>query len=162
MTPKDVIKNTIDTCHGVLTAYLGDLTDADLLIRAVPEANHIAWQLGHLISSEHQMLTDGGFKMPDLPAGFADSYTKETAGSDDPGKVHSKEQYLSWMEDQRAATLAALDTQSDADLDKPTPEAMHDYAPTVGALFNIIGIHEMMHAAQFVAVRRKLGKAVLI
>ena len=83
MTPKDVIKNTIDTCHGVLTAYISDLNDADLMVRAVPEANHLAWQLGHLIASEHQMLTDGGHRMPDMPAGFAESYTKETAASDD-------------------------------------------------------------------------------
>lgn len=162
MTSKDVIKNTIGTCHDVLTAYLSDVNDADLMVRAVPEANHIAWQLGHLIASEHQMLTDGGYRMPDLPAGFADSYTKETAVSDDQGKFHKKEKYLEWMEGQRAATLAALAAMPDADLDKATPEAMHEYAPTVGALFNIIGIHEMMHAAQFVAVRRKLGKPVLI
>ena len=162
MTPRDVIKNTVNMCHEVLTSYLGDLSDAELMVRAVPEANHIAWQLGHLIAAEHQMLTDAGCEMPDLPAGFAESYTKETSTSDDPAKFHKKEQYLEWIGQQRAATLAALDGLSEADLDKPTPESMHGYAPTVGIAFNVIGIHVMMHAAQFVAVRRKLGKPVLI
>ncbi len=162
MTPKDVIRNTIDMCHEVLTTYLSDLSDSDLMVRPVPGANHIAWQLGHLIASEHQMLTDAGYKMPDLPDGFAESYTKETSESDDPTKFHKKEQYLPWMAQQRTATLAALDAMPESDLDKPTPESMREYAPTVGSAFNIVGIHAMMHAAQFVAVRRKLGKPVLI
>ena len=162
MTPKDVIKNTIDMSHEVLMAYLSDLSDADLMVRAVPEANHLAWQLGHLIASEHQMLADAGYPMPDLPDGFAESYTPETANSDDPAKFHTQDQYLEYMARQRAATLAILDEAPDSDLDKPTPESMHEYAPTVGVVFNVVGIHVMMHAAQFVAVRRKLGKPILI
>jgi hypothetical protein len=63
---------------------------------------------------------------------------------------------------QREATLAALTAAPEADLGKPTPESMREYAPTVGVAFNVVGIHTMMHAAQFVAVRRKLGKPVLI
>ena len=162
MTPKDAIKNTIDVCHEVLTAYLNDLSDADLLVRPVPGANHIAWQLGHLIASEHQMLTEAGYKMPDLPQGFAESYANETAGSDDASRFHKKKQYLTWMTEQREATLAALASTPEADLDKPTPESMHSYAPTVGVAFNVVGIHQMMHGAQFIAVRRKLDKPVLI
>lgn len=162
MTPKDVIKNSIDVCHEVLTTYVSDLSDADLMVRPVPGANHIAWQLGHLIASEHQMLTDAGCKMPGLRDGLAESYTKETSTSNDPARFHKKEQYLQWLQQQRAATLAALDATPESDLDKATPEPMHEYAATVGVAFNLVGIHEMMHAAQFVAVRRKLGKPVLI
>ncbi len=161
MMAKDVIKNTMDMGRHVLTTYLGDLSDADLMVRSVPQANHIAWQLGHLIASEHKMLTDAGFTMPDLPDGFDKSYTKETTKSDDPAKFHNKHQYLEWMEQQRTATLATLAATPDGDLDKPTREPMHEYARTVGVAFNMVGIHEMMHAAQFVAVRRKLGKPVL-
>ncbi|MEE9293604.1 MAG: DinB family protein [Phycisphaerae bacterium] len=162
MTPKDVIKNTIDMSHMVLTAYLSDLSDADLMVRPVPQAKHIAWQLSHLIASEHKMLTDAGLAMPDLPDGLAESCTEEAAKSDDAGKFNKKEQYLAWLEQQRTATLAALAASSDTDLDKPTPESMHEYARTVGIAFNMIGIHELMHAAQFVPIRRKLGKPTLI
>ncbi len=162
MTAKDVIKNTISTCHEVLMAYLSDLNDADLMVRSVPGANHIAWQLGHLVSSEHQMMADAGFDMPDLPDGFAESHTPETSKSDDPGKFHTKDQYLQWMQQQRDATMSTLETIPEAGLDKQTPESMKEYAPNVAAVFNIIGIHAMMHGAQFVPVRRKLGKPVLI
>lgn len=162
MTPKDVIKNTINMAHEILTTYLGDLGDADLMVRSVPGVNHIAWQLGHLISSEHEMLTGAGCKMPDLPDGFAAAYTKETSTSDDPAKFEKKDRYLELMEQQRAGTMAALEAIPDADLDKATPEAMQEYAPTVGSAFNLIGVHTLMHAPQFIPVRRKLGKPVTI
>jgi hypothetical protein len=161
MTPKELIKSTIDTCHGVLTAYLSDLSDAELMVRAVPGANHIAWQLGHLIVSENG-LSEAGFAMPSLPEGLAAAYTKETSNSDDPAGFHTKVQYLAWLEQQRSATLAALKALPEDDLDQPSPESCREYAPTIGVMFNMIGVHEMMHAAQFVAVRRKLGKPVLI
>jgi hypothetical protein len=112
----------------VLTTYLSDLSDADLMVRAVPGTNHIAWQLGHLIASEHKMMTDSGFKMPELPGGFAESHDKEASISDDSKKFHKKSQYLDWLMQQRTATMAALDAASDTSLGKATPESMKDYA----------------------------------
>jgi hypothetical protein len=162
MTAKDAIKNTIETCHGVLTTYLADLTDEELLTRSVPGANHIAWQLGHIVASEHEMMTMAGYQMPALPVDFAECYTPETAKSDDPAKFHRKDDYLSALETQRQGTLAALAAASDADLGKPSPEPMRSYAPTLGAAFNIVGIHEMMHAGQFAVLRRKLDKPITI
>ena len=161
MTAKDAIRNTIDACHGIAQDYLADLTDADLLVRSVPGANHIAWQLGHLIASEHEMMTMLGHKMPDLPSGFAAAHSNETAPSDDPAKFAKKDEYLALMEQMRSATLAALDATPEADLDKPAPESMRAYAATVAAGFNIVGLHDLMHAGQFVPIRRKLGRPPL-
>jgi hypothetical protein len=99
--------------------------------------------------------------MPALPAGFAEAHGKETAGSDDAAGFKAKADYLALLEQQRAAALSALAATPDARLDEATPESMQAYAATVGAMFNMLGIHEMMHAAQFVVVRRKLGRAPL-
>lgn len=162
MTTTEAIKNTIDTGQFILTTYLSDMSDADLLVRPVPGANHAAWQLGHLVSSEFEMMTKMGYAMPALPDGFAESYTKETATSDDAAKFHTKEQYLAWLQEQRGGTLAALEGAAEADFDKPSPESMRDYAPTVGVAFNMIGVHLNMHAAQLAVLRRKLDKPVLI
>jgi uncharacterized damage-inducible protein DinB len=142
----------------VIGMYLGDLTDADLLRRPAPSANHIAWQLGHLIHSEHRIceaVAPGS--MPALPTGFAEKYSKETAKSDDPAKFDSKATLLNLMKEQRAGTLALLDKQSDADMDKPGPEAWRRLAPTIGGLFSVVAGHGLMHAGQWVVVRRQLG-----
>ncbi len=160
MTAKDVIRHSLQLCHSVLTSYLSDLTDADLMVRPVPGANHTAWMLGHVLICENG-LKELGYAMPALPEGFAASYGKEMAGCDDPARFHRKDQYVQWLKEQRDATLAHLDALPDAELDKPGPEEARDYAPTVGAMFNAVGIHDMMHAPQIAVVRRKLGKPPL-
>ena len=162
MTSKDVIKNTLQMSNDVLMAYLGDLSDEELMLRPVPGSNHIAWQLGHITSSEHQMMTEVSFPMPDLSDGFEACYTKETSTSDDAAKFHKKDQYLALMAEQRKSTLASLEAASDADLGRATPVSMHEYAKTVGEAFNLIGVHALMHAGQFAVVRRKLGKPITI
>jgi len=162
MTHKDVIRNTMEMADGVVNAYLSDLTDAELMERPGPGCNHIAWMLGHIIVSEHEMLAGTGFDMPALPEGFAEAYAPETTGSDNPAQFHTKEQYLAWAAQQRAATLAALASLPETDLDRAAPEPMREYCPTVGAMFNLIGLHQFMHAGQFVPVRRRLGKPVVI
>jgi len=49
MTAKDAIKELFKGNASIMDTYLADLSDADLLVRPVPAANHAAWQLGHLI-----------------------------------------------------------------------------------------------------------------
>jgi len=141
-TAQNIIKASLDSADFCINGYLADLSDADLMVRPAPGANHLAWQLGHLIVSEHdliEMVCPGS--MPPLPDGFAPRYDKETAGSDDPNKFDKKETFLKLMKQQRAGTVAALEKVTDNDLDRQSPEPIRDYAPTVGATFNLIGAH---------------------
>jgi uncharacterized damage-inducible protein DinB len=61
----------------------------------------------------------------------------------------------------KAASLAAVDATPDEQLDAPGPEDMREYAPTVAAVLMLLGTHWLMHAGQFVPIRRKLGKSPL-
>ncbi len=70
MTPKDVFQQSVESSHAFLRAELGDLSDADLLVRPVPGANHIAWQLGHMIAGTDRMLTALGQKRRRCPRAF--------------------------------------------------------------------------------------------
>ena len=156
MQAKAAILNSIDVADLVMGKYLGDLSEEALFVRPVAGMNHIAWQIGHLISSERGMVE--GVRpgsCPPLPEGFDAKHTKETTGIDDPSKFHTKDEYLAVWTAQRAAVRAALEATSDADLDAPSPEGMRDFAPTAGHVFNLTGLHPLMHAGQFVAVRRE-------
>jgi hypothetical protein len=163
MNAKDVLKMQMNMGLHVLKTYLSDLSDADLLQRPGKGCNHLAWQLGHLISSEAQLRTAicPGSEVA-LPAGFAERHSRQAIGVDDPAQFQSKQQYLDLYDQQRAATLAALDQLPDADLDRPAPESFRKMFPTVGALFGLIASHPLMHAGQVVALRRQLDKPVLI
>jgi hypothetical protein len=161
MSLKNHIRWLVEQCHWITVSYVQDLTDADLLLRPVPGMNHIAWQLGHLINSTKMMLGGLGQPGPALPPGFEESHTKEMAASDDPKKFATKDVYLDLAAKAKAASLAALDSIPESKLDDPGPENMREYAPTVAAVLTMVGTHWLMHAGQFVAVRRKLGKAPL-
>lgn len=162
MTTKDAIRYSLDQSRGIIDDYTRDLDDAELLIRPVAGMNHIAWQLGHLIESERSMVGALGHSMPELPAGFAEAHTRETAGSDDRRQFAARSVYMQLMDKVRAGTLAALDATPESDLDKPGPESMRAYAPTVGSVFMIVANHALMHCGQFVAVRRLRGKPIAI
>jgi hypothetical protein len=163
MQAKDAIKAALNSTQFVLNMYLSDLSDADLLVRPVPNANHIAWQLGHLISAEpflmHTELPDAAY--PALPAGFNEQHSKETATADGPAGFRSKTEYLDLAQQMRTATVAALDKLSDNDLDRASTGRMAKFAPKLADLFILVSNHTLMHAGQFTVVRRKLGKPVL-
>ncbi len=93
MNAKDAIRTVMNGSDQIVSAYLADLSDADLLVRPAPAANHIAWQLGHLIASEQWMLTKvPGVKPPELPAGFAEAHGKDRTKADGPQGFRSKEE----------------------------------------------------------------------
>ena len=161
MQAKDAIRQGIELSHFVVRAYVDDLSDADLLVRPVPAANHAAWQLGHLITATAHMLEAIGQKTPALPAGFAEKHLKETANSDDPAQFAKKEEYVALANQMKEASLVAVATTPDDQLDAPGPEAMREYAPTVASVLQLLGSHWLMHAGQFTVIRRKLGRPVL-
>src|SRR5207247_8509 len=104
----DAIKLALTSTQDMIGFYLSDLADADLLVRPAASANHIAWQLGHLISSEagllQQELPDAVY--PELPAGFADRHSNKNASLESAQGLATKAQYQDLFMKTRAATIA--------------------------------------------------------
>ena len=98
----------------------------------------------------------------ELPAGFAEKHSKEAAGEDDPAKFCTKQEYLDLLDKAQAATFDAIEKMDESDLDKPAPEKFIEFFPTAGHILILIATHQMMHAGQFVPVRRALGKPILM
>ncbi len=152
------------TSNLIIKSYLSDLDDADLLRRPQADCNHLAWQVGHLIASECHLME--GLKpgsAPELPGGFAEKHSKETVGDNDAANFLTKAEYLDLFDQVRAASSEALGALKETDLDGPNPiEKAREMFPTAGAMWVLLASHPMMHAGQFVPVRRELGKPVLI
>ena len=156
------IKATFRLPESIVTHYLEDLTDAELLVRPLDNMNHIAWQLGHLIASENFHISQiSPSRMPALPAGFSERHTQVTAGSNDPADFYPKADYLHWMKQQRLGTYAVLEELSDEALEQEAPKSIRYFGATVGAVIAGESTHWMMHAGQWAVVRRKLGKPPL-
>jgi hypothetical protein len=121
----------------------------------------IALQLGHIIAGENafvNMITPGS--APPLPDGFKEAHDFKNKELSDSGFV-TKDEYVELLKTQRAATKSVLAATADSELDDTRGGKLPSYAPTVGALLNLIGLHPLSHAGQFVAVRRILKKPIV-
>lgn len=163
MNAIDVLRSSLGSSRMMIEMILSDFSDADLLVRPVPNANHFAWQLGHLIASERAIVLEQipDAKMPKLPAGFAEAHSKETSSSDDAATFRSKDEYVSLLGTMREASIAALEKLKESDLNRPTQGNMASFFPTLGTIFSMLADHIMMHLGQASVIRRKLSKPVL-
>ena len=159
MNTKEAIRTTMNAADFMVESYLSDLTPEEMMVRPAPGANHAAWQLGHLISAERRLVEVAvPGSMPPLPEGFAERHTKDTAGSDNRADFLSKDEYLNLAKTVRAATLKVLDSQTEADFDKPVSGRVPPWIKRAGDCFVTVGTHWVLHAGQWVVLRRYLGR----
>jgi len=163
MSFKHALSRSLIRSHETIALLVSDLSDADLLVRPVPHANNIAWQLGHLILREARLIgsQDLGVKYPALPPGFEDQHSDAAAGIEPPSGFLSKAEYLELWTKSHETTMAALANISDADLDRPAKGGAASMGPTLGDVFLFDGEQRGPHAGQLAIVRRILGKPVL-
>ncbi|WP_088257474.1 DinB family protein [Fimbriiglobus ruber] len=163
MNGVQAIKTALEGTKKGLAWYVSDFSDADLLVRPVPNANHAAWQIGNVIGGDIFFIKEAfpDTKFPELPDGFMDLHGSKGAKNDGPEGFLTKDQYLKLFTEVRDATIATLEKLTDADLDTPSPEKIRSWAPTLGHMFLMASDHTLMHTGQFTVIRRKLGKPVL-
>ena len=111
MTGVKAIIAAMESSKTWLESFVSDFTDADLLVRPCPDANHAAWQIGNVIGGDPFLvkaeLPDAVF--PELPAGFAELHSGKGAKIDaDPGFL-TKAGYLKLLGEVRAAAIAGGD-----------------------------------------------------
>jgi uncharacterized damage-inducible protein DinB len=162
MTEAELLADVLARSFKMLSDTLADFSDADILVRPCPNANHAAWQLGHLTLAESGMLNSikEGL-VPALPADFAAKFTKETVSNDDAAFFPKKAALLAQFAKVNDAVIAWGKSLSQADLDTPTTGRMAAFVPTTGHLMALMSNHIMMHMGQFQVIRRKLGKPIL-
>lgn len=157
----DIVAKDVTRSFEMLKNHLADFSDADLLVRPVPGANHVNWQIGHLVGVEAKTCELVGVAGPKLPEGFRDRYKKDAASSDDPANFVTKDELLAFMAQTSEAIAKWVASLSDADLAKPTPPPFNSFCPTLGDLAVLTASHRTMHLGQVQVIRRKLGKKVL-
>lgn len=162
MSFQSVAQELLGTSRYVMTAYLSDMTDEDILVCPVPGAHHAAWQLGHLISNERRMVegvrSGSGIE---LPIDFEIAHGKDVALDAVRGALPIAH-YVELLRSQREKTLSLLSQLSESDFERPAPDFMRGYAKHVSSVFLSIASHELMHAGQIAVIRRLLGKAIVV
>ena len=161
MTLNAHLATQLQASIGLLGMHLADMSESDLLVRPVANANHANWQLGHLALAETNMLTMCGIPMPALPAGVAEKYSKEASKSDDAAAFLKKDQLMSLLQSARNGSIAWAKSATLEQLAAPTAEKLRGFAPTCGDLLAMLAAHDAMHMGQIQVIRRKLGKPIL-
>jgi hypothetical protein len=157
----DLVAEVLRRNLEMMKMTLADFSDAEMMTRPCPGANHPAWQVGHLVASESRMLAAVGGPAALVPESFLAKFTKETCARDDAGFFPKKSESLDQLAKVREATIKWAIGLKEADLAKPTPEPMRQFVPTVGHLALMLPVHVAMHMGQIQVARRKLGKPIL-
>ena len=143
----------------MLEHHLADFSDADMLVRPVPRANHAAWQVAHLVEFIGQVArcVAPDANVTPTPA-LARAALRESAASDDPALFVPKAALIAQLRAVTEALVGALARLRDADLSMPTPAEFQTFAPTLGHLLMTVPMHASMHLGQVQVIRRALGK----
>jgi len=163
MNAKDPIVELMNRSEAVLHLYVDDLTDSEFNEIAVTGMNSIAWQVGHLLSTEHlviEAIRPGS--SPPLPDGFNERHMRNSPQASSTGGWLSKDEYFKLRDAQRAVTLKVVEELPIEELDNPAVEMLRPMFPTVGSSLLLIGSHTLLHLGQFVVVRRKNNKPIAL
>lgn len=166
MPHKQMLAESFTSNLELLKTELADFSDADMMCRPVPGANHATWQVGHLISAEASLLNVASAgAAPALPEGFERKFGHETTSCNDPAALAGKQELLELFTRVRQATVEWVRKTRLPELDKPLPESvparLRQMCPTVGHVAMLIIGHTTMHVGQIQVIRRALGKPVL-
>lgn len=163
MIPMQQLVDVLNGNLGMIRMTLADFSDQDMLVRPAPSANHAIWQLGHLAVTEPWMLSKAGFPqaLPEPPAGWNEKFNPKSNKTNDAAFFPKKDEVLAYYDKVRAAFASWVVTLKEADLEKPMPDPIKGFAPTLGQLVLMMPIHAAMHVGQFQVIRRALGKPVL-
>ena len=163
MNTIEYIKMTLENGTGWAMGLINDMKDAPTTQPTANGGNHPLWVLGHIVRSESDLL-DGFIlgqpnRFPELEC-CAGGSTPSTNAADYP----SWDELMAKFEQIRSATLAHLETLTEADLDKPShaPEEYGQFFGTVGACFAAMGTHMSFHSGQVADARRAAGRAPLM
>src|SRR5689334_6145696 len=163
MSAIDLLAKNLVTGLEMLKMHLADFSDADMLVRPVPNANHAAWQVGHVLAFEVMCckMYAPAAAPQGLPADMDKTYGKEGSTSDDPKRFLKKDELLKYLGQVNTGLAGWVRGMSPEDLAKSGPEQFKGWVNTIGELVLAIPVHETMHLGQIQVIRRKLGKKVL-
>jgi hypothetical protein len=148
-----------------------DLSDKYLASFETPEqwthqvsegTNHALWFAGHIAVADNYFIS---LTAPDQAidlASYNEQFGKGSRPSPNAADYPPPAEILEVLRERRAVLREVLNAQSEEDLDKPAPEGAPPFLADVGAIFQMAGWHEALHAGQLSLVRRSLGNSPLV
>jgi len=162
MTPIELLKDAFGRVVESGTAAVDGLTDDQLTHRVGPQANTIAWLVWHAtrvqddhiadVAGTEQVWTSQGF-VGQFGLPFDEGATGYGQSADEVGQVHASAELLTeYLKATHEATLAYLDTLSEADLDEVVDERWDPPVTLAVRLVSVVN-DDTQHVGQAAFVR---------
>jgi uncharacterized damage-inducible protein DinB len=94
--------------------------------------------------------------------GFHERFSMGSQPVSDPAAYPAVEEVLTYMRERRQTLLALLDSMTDEDLHRATPEGAPDFLRDLQSIFETVAWHEGLHSGQVSVARRSLGHPPLV
>ena len=151
----------IDFARRYTWERVASVPPADWFTVTAGGVSHVAWQVGHLASSEYRLCLERlrprtAEDETLIPDGFITMFGREALPADVTG--YTAEAIRAVCERVHARVMAELPAYPDADLDLP-PLKPHALFATRIAGLRYAPLHEMIHCGQVAMIRRLLGHA---
>ena len=161
-TANETLVHSLANSKEFILRFCGDLKQEEYLHRPTPNANCVAWLLGHLVLTDRRVLAGvfGVTDLPPLPPGFEKQFSREE-GCPQAAEFGDSSILLPLFAQTRDRLIAAVLAATTEDLDRQiTPP--HPRFKTVWEAANFMGLHTTMHAGQITIIRRSLGRPPMI
>ena len=161
-TQSNLSKVTLDSLRfgrSFVTMMLEKTPDELFYKPAFEGANHAAWVVGHLATTDEFFYKTLAGGEGVLPKEWEDLFGMNSVCQADASKYPSRQELESALNERRAKLEAWLGALTDDDLMQPMPTDLEMFAKTVAQLGASLSFHDGFHAAQISAARRASGLA---
>lgn len=158
-TAQDVLLQQFQMGQMLIEQFIADLSEKEFFQIPSEGANHPAWILGHIATSEDSMANDILGKPKRLPESIHELFKKGTTSQADASKYPTRNELVDMFKNSRANAMEALTAFDDSKWNDPSPEGWSDeFFPTNGSIWAVMGTHQFWHIGQLTVCRAALKK----
>lgn len=154
---KQLAVQQIKWARGFVNALLAGVADDQLLHRPGGKGNHSLWVMGHLASSDDQILAMMTGSEPTLPQSFHDLFQGGSEPSDDREVYPSREEVAKAMQETHDRLVAWVESLDEDTMNTEAPEFLRPFAPDMISVPFSVSAHDLCHAGQVSTARASLG-----
>lgn len=143
-----------------ITDAVKDIPEARMTEQPQGNVNHPAWTINHLNTTAGFLLQLLDESCPDFDPSFGAKFGPGSTPNPELGAHPAKDVVLAQLAQRHALLDAAIRAKHATYFDRPSPENLRQFAPTLGriAIF-LIASHESYHLGQLMQWRRAAGMA---
>lgn len=126
-----------------------------------PKANHALWIAGHLGHADNFFISMIAPEKAVEKEGWGEAFGMGSQPTSDASAYPSVEEVLAYFRERRETMLAIVDSLSEEDLAKKTPEGSPDFMSDYEQTLEMALWHEGIHTGQLTVAHRSLGHSPL-